>query len=179
MTEETKPLQPRQLLFVKFYLADPARNGTQAAIAAGYKESGAANQANKLLKNPRILAEIARQTDEIIEESGVTPKMVMEELARMAFFRPEDFVSIDPETGLLKYDVTADNLDKLKGVTGVQMVAGNLRFTANKEKALEMLVRILELEAGDDDEAPVIVEYHVFPDDENSERTAAGGSSAE
>jgi hypothetical protein len=51
------PLTPRQEAFCRHYLAQPS--GTRAAITAGYAESGAAVEANRLLRNAKILAKIS------------------------------------------------------------------------------------------------------------------------
>lgn len=47
-------LTRRQALFVSEYLID--RNGTQAAIRAGYAAKGAAAEASRMLKQPKIAA---------------------------------------------------------------------------------------------------------------------------
>jgi phage terminase small subunit len=76
----------KQLLFVEEYLKD--LDSYQAALRAGYKNGGTGQN---LLNNPDIKALI----DERIEERklmGVTPDMVIAELARIAFADLTDFV---------------------------------------------------------------------------------------
>lgn len=169
----SEKLQPRQQAFISQYLADKTRNATKAAIAAGYSEKSASATAARLMRNPKIKAVIDEELSVIRDASGVTAQKVMDELARMAFFRPEDFVCVNEETGVLEYKLDKSNVHKLVGVTGIQMVSGHLRFTANKEKALELLVRVLEIENGDQDEDNVTIVFAEYPDDENSNRKAA------
>lgn len=170
----TKVLNNRQNAFIKAYLSDKSRNATNAAIKAGYAEMNASQGAARLMKNPLIAARIKEELNVVLDAAGVTPQRVMDELARMAFFRPEDFVTIN-EAGELETKVTSENLHKLIGVTNVQVVAGHLRFSANKEKALEMLVKIMEIDAQDDDDDGINIMFAEFPDDENSGRTATNG----
>ena len=48
----------KRAIFVREYLIE--RNGTRAAIAAGFSAKSAAVTASKLLKNPKIQAELTR-----------------------------------------------------------------------------------------------------------------------
>ena len=52
-----RPLTPKQQAFVEQYLVD--RNGTQAAIRAGYAPKAAQEQASRLLSNAMVAAAIA------------------------------------------------------------------------------------------------------------------------
>ncbi|MDR5777543.1 MULTISPECIES: terminase small subunit [unclassified Caballeronia] len=52
-------LTNKQRLFVEAYLVDG--KGKNAAVAAGYSQRTASIEANRLLKNPRVLAEIERR----------------------------------------------------------------------------------------------------------------------
>lgn len=57
-------------------------NGTQAAIRAGYAESGASVQAARLLGNARIKEELARRMQERSERTKVDADWVLQWLAR-------------------------------------------------------------------------------------------------
>jgi|EndMetStandDraft_5_1072996.scaffolds.fasta_scaffold07512_2 phage terminase small subunit len=73
-------LTRRQQKFIEEYLVD--LNGTQAAIRAGYAESGAATEAYRLLRN----AEIAAAIDATMAASpGVTRTRIIDELALIGF----------------------------------------------------------------------------------------------
>ena len=53
---KNKDLVPRQKMFCAEYLID--KNGTQAAIRAGYSKSTAAEQSSRLLRNVKIKEKI-------------------------------------------------------------------------------------------------------------------------
>ncbi len=79
--------------FVDEYLKD--RNASQAAIRCGYRPKGAGVQGCRLLKNPKIAAEIAQRTADISAKAGITAERVMQEYARLAFLDPIDLVNPD------------------------------------------------------------------------------------
>ncbi|WP_434619229.1 terminase small subunit [Azospirillum sp. B2RO_4] len=76
-------LTPKQRRFVEAYLLDP--NGKQAAIAAGYSEKNAAVEASRLLTHAKVVAELERRRKIVSTRSGVTPEMVIAELAKLGF----------------------------------------------------------------------------------------------
>lgn len=77
------PLTKKQQLFVDAYLIDP--NGKKAAIAAGYAPGSAAIEATRLLKHAAVAAAIDRGQKLLAVKSGITPDMVIAELARIGF----------------------------------------------------------------------------------------------
>lgn len=76
-------LTARQRLFISEYLID--RNGTQAALRAGFAVKGASVQATRLLANVRVAAEIAKRTEKYEEKTGITAERVLAEIAKVAF----------------------------------------------------------------------------------------------
>jgi phage terminase small subunit len=76
-------LSAKQQRFIAEYMPD--LNATQAAIRAGYGERGASVQANRLLRNAKVAAEIAERTGERLMKLEITAERVLEELARIAF----------------------------------------------------------------------------------------------
>lgn len=76
----------KQQIFVREYLVD--FNGTRAAKAAGYSESSAYVTASKMLKQPKIAAEIAKVSDAIIEKAdeklGLSVEWVLDNLKKVA-----------------------------------------------------------------------------------------------
>lgn len=62
-----RPLNPMQLRFVAEYLKCGV--GSQAALAAGYKKSGASAAASALLQNPLVRAELERVRSSVLEEA--------------------------------------------------------------------------------------------------------------
>lgn len=71
-------LKRKQTIFCEEYVKD--YNATQAAIRAGYKESNAASQASRLLKEPDILEEIRKQQKNALERASLTEEKVINQL---------------------------------------------------------------------------------------------------
>ena len=99
---ETAPLTAREAAFVREYLADPiGRNGTQAAIRAGYAEGSAKVAASRLLTRGNVRAAIERglaKVAEVAEEKhAITLERVVEEMAKIAFANQLDYVKISPD----------------------------------------------------------------------------------
>lgn len=82
----------RRARFIEAYVAN-GNNTTQAAIAAGFSPKSAHVQGNRLLKDPRVIAEVDRRRAEVLEkvqeETGITVKRTLQELARIAFINPK------------------------------------------------------------------------------------------
>lgn len=87
MARKIGQLNERQLAFVKEYLTD--LNGTQAAIRAGYAAKGAEVTASKLLTNPKVAAEIARQTKARFEKLDIDADALLK--------RAETILLADPQ----------------------------------------------------------------------------------
>ena len=77
----------RRKAFVQAYLAN-GNNGRQAAITAGFSESGASAAAAMLLKEPSVIAQI--QVDGVMaaRAAGLTVERTMQEIARLAYSDP-------------------------------------------------------------------------------------------
>lgn len=76
-------LTPKQERFVEAYLLDP--NGKKAAIAAGYSERCAEVEASRLLRHPKVAAELERRRVLLQVRTGITPEMVLAELGKLGF----------------------------------------------------------------------------------------------
>lgn len=72
-----------QRRFVEEYLVD--LNATQAAIRAGYKESSAYSQGQRLLKHDEISSAISEAQQHRSQRTNVTADHVLKELSRMGF----------------------------------------------------------------------------------------------
>ena len=89
--KKTKPRKPaakpglnaRQKLFALEYLKD--RNGTQAALRAGYSAKSAQMHASRLLSNAMIRALIDAKAEKIAATLEVTAERIMAEYAKIAF----------------------------------------------------------------------------------------------
>lgn len=88
-------LNAKQAAFVREYLI--CRNGTRAAIAAGYAEKSAHVTASQLLRNPKVAAAIAEGEKKAEARAAVTLDDVVNELARIAFSGMSKFLSVTPD----------------------------------------------------------------------------------
>jgi phage terminase small subunit len=136
---------PKQERFVAEYLIDG--NGTRAYIAAGYSKNGAAQSAERLLRNAEIAAAIAVKTSQQLEKVGITAERVKERLATIAFADIRDLHDTDgnlkPLSALTKeqaaviaqFEVIKKNAAAGDGVVDT---VHKVRL-ADQMKALEML----------------------------------------
>ena len=72
----------KRAIFVREYAID--KNGTRAAIAAGFSAKSAAVTASKLLKNPKVKAELAELISKAMQRLDVTLDRVLQEEAKLA-----------------------------------------------------------------------------------------------
>lgn len=92
--ESNDNLTAKQQAFISEYLKD--FNGTQAAIRAGYSESGARQEGHRLLTN----ADIRREIDRYFQDLGLTGERLLAELMAMAFADFSDYVQVDEGGGV-------------------------------------------------------------------------------
>ena len=78
-------LTDKQTRFVKAYLI--GKNGKQAAIAAGYGEAGASVEANRLLKNAKVVAALDKAQQDALKPAVPKP-------AQQAKATPADVASV-------------------------------------------------------------------------------------
>ena len=64
----TGKIAGKMLLFLESYLANGG-NATKAAISAGYSESSARSQGNRLTTNANILAELDRRRTALVQKA--------------------------------------------------------------------------------------------------------------
>lgn len=83
----TKGLNPKQERFVAEYLID--LNATQAAIRAGYSPKTAQPASARLLSNVIVSEAIAKGKAARLDRLEITADRVLQEIAILAFFRPE------------------------------------------------------------------------------------------
>ena len=83
-------LTDKQRLFCLEYLID--KNGTRAAIAAGYSENSASETAYENLRKPQIQAFIQEKIDSAANKLEITAERVLREYAKIAFASMADFL---------------------------------------------------------------------------------------
>lgn len=81
-SKRNEGLTDKQNIFVAEYLKD--RDGTAAAIRAGYAKSSAGARASELLALPAVRTLVNKHTENIRRRSEVTAEFVIEELAKVA-----------------------------------------------------------------------------------------------
>ena len=113
--------------FIREYLADPHRNGKQAAIRAGYSPKTAESQASRLLRSVKVRTILDRADAEavvavakVIDRYAVTKERVVEELAKLAFSDIRQIVNFGPTH---KEVTTLDG--EVRKVPGVTIIASN------------------------------------------------------
>jgi len=99
-------LTDQQERFCREYVID--YNGTRAAIAAGYSEKTAREQASDLLTRPHIANRVDELNGKRLQKADVTAEKVIQRLANLAFFDPRRLYrddgklvplsELDPET---------------------------------------------------------------------------------
>ena len=96
MKKQKKLLTDRQKQFAVEYLID--RNGSAAAIRAGFSEKGSRVTASRLLTNPNIKAIIDKKTAKIIEKTEMTALKAMQEVKAIATSNIMDGMQYDANT---------------------------------------------------------------------------------
>lgn len=91
--QKAKCLTFQQRVFVTEYLKD--RNGTQAAIRAGYSAHTAGSQAERLLRNVAIQSSIEAVVVKAEAKAELTVERTLREVARLAFFDPRKLLNPD------------------------------------------------------------------------------------
>lgn len=78
----SEPLTTKQERFVTEYLKGEG-TAKDAAVRAGYAESGARVAACRMLKDPRIKSRVVAQKEKIVEKIGLNPDFVVRKWQRM------------------------------------------------------------------------------------------------
>ena len=75
----------RRKLFIAAYLANN-KNGTKAAIEAGYSEKSAASKASQLLKEPEVAKAVLEAENALLAKHNLTAENVLIQLGRIVNF---------------------------------------------------------------------------------------------
>lgn len=143
--------QDRRTIFVREYLVD--RNGTRAAIAAGYAPRSASVTSCRLLRNAKVRAAVSELTEERLERLEVTADTVLQELAKIAFANMKDYWSVRDD-GSVYVDLSRITAVQAAGLADLRIdeyesETGRIRRTrvkiGPKTRALELLGKHLKL----------------------------------
>lgn len=141
-------------LFIKLYRVD--RNGTKAAIGAGFAAKSAHVTASRLLKKAKVQAEIAKQDAELDQKLELSVEWVIRRLMWRAGFDVRKFykadgslipvAELDDETS---YALQGLEIEKLyehfgKGQAQATGTLTKIKF-GDRDRALELLGRHLKM----------------------------------
>jgi phage terminase small subunit len=162
-------LSPKQLRFVQEYLVD--LNGKRAAIAAGYSAKTAEVTASKMLRIPKVQAEIQegqKAKEKLLE---VSKEKVLKEYLRIAFsdiknvmkwdaqyidLIPSDDIGPDVSAAIQEVSIKTKYTDE-----GEMIIERKVKLY-DKPRALEMLGKhlgLFEKKEGDDTNKPFTLAY--------------------
>lgn len=122
-------LTDKQAQFVHEYMID--RNGTQAAIRAGYSVKTAQMQASRLLSNAMVRAAIDAGLSDLAHRVGISSEMVLRERKRIAFFDPRKLLDKDGFPIPIQ-DLDADTAAAIAGLDVVQMSSNDIPCVIKK-----------------------------------------------
>jgi phage terminase small subunit len=172
-----KGLTPKHRLFIAEYLTD--LNATRAYMATGYRSKSPAVEASKLLRIPKVAAEIAKRHGKRLGKLEITADRVLEELALLGFANMLDYVkfqkngkSFDIDFSKLTRDQAAAIQEVTVDATGGsndgerRLVLRNKFKLADKRGALELLGKHLKLfptkiEVGGPEGGPIPVDQDI------------------
>lgn len=159
MAKETSKAAAKRAIFVREYLID--RNGTRAATAAGFSARSAATTASRMLKNPKVIAEIEQLTKARLEVLEISLDKVLQETAKLAYADMGHYITIDeggnarldlsktkPHQTAAIQEITERTWTEGKGENATPVREIKLKLTGSKQAALEMLRKHL---TGDED----------------------------
>lgn len=141
----------KRAVFVREYLVD--RNGTRAAIAAGYAPRSASVTSCRLLRNANVQAAVSDLTEQRLERLEVTADTVLQELAKIAFANMKDYWSVGDD-GSLYVDLSRITAVRAAGLADLtideyESATGRIKRTrvklGPKARALELLGKHLKL----------------------------------
>lgn len=149
-----KAAADRQQAFIDAYLTN-GRNGTQAAITAGFSAKSAHVTASQLLKDPKVAGAVAIRVENAQAITGLTVERTLQEVARLAFFdsrklfRPDGSMipvhELDEDTAAAVAALEHDDITIGEGATLKTVgTTRKLKFHS-KTTALEMGMRHLGL----------------------------------
>ncbi len=139
----------KQKMFCREYLVD--FNATQAAIRAGYSEKTAYQIAHENLNKPEIKIFLQELMDKRAEKVGITAEYVLNNIKTIGerCMQAEEVIVKGVPIG--EYSFDASNALKAQELLGKHLVLFNDKGTQN----------------GDAAGPPVVVEYHIYPEEIN------------
>ena len=134
----------KQKIFADEYLIDlNATRAYKVAYPNVKKDETAAQAGSRMLRNVKVEAYIKKRMQDRQKRTAITPDMVLQELAAIAFANATDFAQI--VNGRVILTNTADlSEEQMKAIAGIKRGKNGIELKLNdKEKALELLGRHL------------------------------------
>ena len=167
-------LTAKQAQFVKEYLID--LNATQAAIRAGYAESGAAVEGCRLLTNPKVAEAIAALQAERSKRTEIDADWVLRRLAAIADADLSDLYDAEgglkpakewPEVWRKGLVAGVDVLEKFEVVDGERQRVGLVQKVklADRLKGLELIGKHVAVQAFKENVGVTAQVVMIRPDD--------------
>lgn len=134
---ELEALSHLERRFVNFYVADPKRNRTQAAIKAGYSEKSARSKASQLLTKVNISEAVKALETNLRSEAELLPKMVAR-LSQLGF--NDRYVATAPSDPLLPglEDAFVCQVDHSVSLAAIKLLAQICGVGEPEKKGLEV-----------------------------------------
>lgn len=159
-------LTPKQQKFVLEYLQDG--NATRSAKAAGYSARSAATLGERLLRDPKVKAELDRRMGKLMSKLEITAERVLQERARLAFFdvrklldatgKPKAIHELDDDTAAAIAGLDVANIGNAEVGEGEVL---KIKL-ADKNASLTALEKHLGLYKDDTgDSAPLSIHIHL------------------
>lgn len=111
-------MEPRQERFCREYVID--LNGTRAAIAAGYSERAAKEQASRLLTKANVRRLVDRLLSQRATRLEIKADRVVEEIARLAFSNMQDYIAVAPDGTYQGIDFGALSRDQAAAIQEIR-----------------------------------------------------------
>lgn len=147
---------PRQLRAINNYMKGMSQR--QALLGAGYSMGTANNNPDSVFDNPKVVAEIKRRQQKMIEASELSEKWIVERLMTIADANLGDLIDFDDDGCLfINYNKLSAGMKHALAVLDVEQGTAGRGITArpvtrikirpaDKLRALEMLMKYLGLE---------------------------------
>jgi phage terminase small subunit len=134
-------LSDRHKLFICYYLQN--FNAVQAAMNAGYSKHSANNEANRIMKNPKVRHILSKATELMQKDIYFDAKMLIEEYMRVAFADITDYLEFDGRRVKLKDSTKVDGrliTEVRQGKDGITIKLIDKKWAMDK---LEKLINLL------------------------------------
>lgn len=157
-------------VFVAEYLKD--RNGTRAAIRAGYSKTSAAQQAERMLRKDEICAAVEEGLSRITAKCELSVERTLREVARIAYFdprrmfredgSPKDLHELDDDTAAAIAGLEV--LEEFEGSGPDRIKVGHVKKykISDKNSALDKAMKHLGLFEHDNKQSNPAEAMHAF-----------------